>query len=520
MSNNTSAVLAQMDDLMAELGLLDQTPVPVAAVPSSTTTTTTTTTSTGNNSPPLMFKDPMVSSGPGLVAKNNMSTGPGLLSFGPGASLGAQNNNGGMSTGPGLTTIGVSARPANNSPPAPQQYSPSLQPANSNSQYYNPQPQPIMPHLTDGINTLAPIQLAAQTPEGRMIKATGPPCAACGDMIIGVTTNALGKSYHPEHFVCAYCKLPFRNNFIEHENKLYCEDDYLELFSPRCHSCQKAIEDTCINAVGNKYHPDCFVCSGCGDKLRGKPYKEEDGEVYCNSCKMARQKRLAANSQICAKCKLPITGEYMLLQGQPVHSEHYRCEECGCEFKSGKTCHEYEGRLYCYEDYQKQIRNTCGECGKPIVGRSVTALGKVWHPEHFKCTTCQVPFAGSAFREHGGKPYCESHYHQYFGRMCFKCTKPVVDKGVEVFGKIYHREHFTCTGCESVLGKEIMDWDGKPLCFKCYDALPKEVKKRIKQKKEGDKKAEKERDRINKKEAKEKLKEKKAADKEAKKAAA
>eukprot|EP01132_Coremiostelium_polycephalum_P000437 gene437-553_t len=495
-SNNN--VLSQMDDLMAELGIVDTNQVQQQQpqeVPKPTT----------------ISNGPGVSSGPGpeLIAANHVNNNN-KVSYGPGPTLRPSNGPGMMSSGPGMMSSGPGMM---SSGPGMMSSGPGMMssgPGFASIGVSSTQPQP---YIIDGQNTLTPINLAATTPDGRVIKANGPICGACGEMIVGVSTNALGRSYHPEHFVCTYCKLPFKGSFIEHEEKLYCEADYLELFSPRCYSCQKPIEDTCITACGNRFHPECFICSGCGEKLRGKPYKEEDGEVYCNTCKAARQKRLAAKSEICAKCKLPITGEYIVLQGQPLHSEHYRCEECGCEF-IGKTCHEYEGRLYCYEDYQKQIRNICASCQKPIIGRSVTALGRVWHPEHFTCTTCQVPFAGSAFREHGGKAYCETHYHQFFGRLCFKCNKPVVDKGVEVFGKIYHREHFTCTGCEKILGKEIMEWDGKPLCFKCYDALPKEVRKRIKEKKAGDKKAAKQRDKINKKEAKEKIKEREKAAKE------
>ncbi|EGG20521.1 LIM-type zinc finger-containing protein [Cavenderia fasciculata] len=474
MADKTS-VLSQMDDLMAELGIMgDQI----------NKDQSTQQQQTDNSSLSASKKSNFLMSGPGLAAgannnptafNNNNATpqqqqstsGGAFVMSGPGLAARSINSNNGIS-------VGVSA-------------SPTLVP--------NPTPM------------VAPIAIASETPDGRSIKPMGPPCGHCGEMIIGISTNALGKSYHPEHFVCTYCRLPFKGAFIEHDGKLYCENDYTDLFSPRCAACAKPIEDTCISALDCKFHPDCFVCSGCGTGLRGKPYKEEDGEVYCTACKVARQKRLQSKSEICAKCKLPITGEYIILGGQPLHAEHYRCEECGCEF-TGKSCHEYEGRLYCYEDYQKQIRNICGACSKPIVGRSVTALGKVWHPEHFVCTTCQVPFAGSAFREHQGKAYCETHYHMYFGRLCVTCNKPVVDRGVDAFGKIYHREHFQCTGCYTLLGKEVLDWDGKPLCYKCYEALPKEVRKRIKQKKHGDKKSEVQREKLLKKEAKEKAKEK------------
>ena len=62
-----------------------------------------------------------------------------------------------------------------------------------------------------------------------------------------------------------------------------------------------------------------------------------------------------------------------------MHAEHFRCEECGCEFRGG-NCRDYEGTLYCNECYDKLLRNICASCHKPILGRSITALGKVWHP--------------------------------------------------------------------------------------------------------------------------------------------
>jgi len=83
-------------------------------------------------------------------------------------------------------------------------------------------------------------------------------------------------------------------------------------------------------------------------------------------------------------------------------------------------------------------------CRKPIIGRSLTAMGRVWHPEHFCCHHCHTPFAGSQFYEKDGLPYCQMHYEQLFGRPCGKCGKPVTHNGVESLGKIWHKEHFCC----------------------------------------------------------------------------
>jgi len=345
--------------------------------------------------------------------------------------------------------------------------------------------------------------MATHTPDGRPIIYTGPPCGNCGEMVIGVCLNALGKSYHGDCFVCNHCNKPFPGGaFVEHEGNPYCETDYNQLFCARCQVCQTPITDKCVNAAGKKFHPEHFACSGCGENLVGKTWKEEEGDIYCTVCKESRKQRIAPATEICAKCKRPIIGEYVTLHGQKMHPEHFRCFECGCEFKGG-NCMEFEGNLYCQEDYLKLLRNTCASCHKPILGRSVTALGKVWHPDHFVCFSCHEPFAGSNFYEHDGKPYCEVHFTQNFGTACAKCNRPVVHNAIHFLDKVYHTEHFTCSGCDCLLKKgDITEWEMKPMCQKCYGKLPSEVRKRVEKKREADKKIAEQRKKEEKKAAK------------------
>lgn len=401
------------------------------------------------------------------AARPGLSTGPAGMSSGPGRT--------GMSSGPGMTRgPGMSAGPgANGASRGP-----------------------------GGLAPVAGIVPATHAPNGQVLKFSGPPCAGCGEMIIGAVVNAMEKQWHAEHFVCAQCGRPFPGgNFLEQDGRPYCEDDYNELFGPKCAFCMKPITDTCINAVGRVYHPDHFYCSSCGTELRGKPYKEHEGEPFCVACKAAKTTVIEPSMGICGKCKKPIIGEYITLHGQRMHPEHFRCEECNCEFKGG-NCHEYEGHLYCYPDYLKLLKSICAHCRKPIVGRSVTALGRVWHPEHFLCFACKEPFGGSTFYEKDGHAYCEPHYLQNFGKVCHKCNKPIPDDGIVALGKHYHRDHFVCSGCDKPLGKEIMDFESKPFCRKCYEKLPKDVRKRIEKKKDGEAKAQKLREKEARKEMK------------------
>eukprot|EP01112_Ceratiomyxa_fruticulosa_P004300 TRINITY_DN1478_c0_g1_i2.p1 TRINITY_DN1478_c0_g1~~TRINITY_DN1478_c0_g1_i2.p1 ORF type:complete len:450 (-),score=81.48 TRINITY_DN1478_c0_g1_i2:268-1617(-) len=429
-------ILSEVDSLMAELGLdLNGLPKSGGVVPPPNASA-----GPGMNRGP----GPMGMSGPG--ANRGLSSGPGAMrgvSSGPGA-------NRGFSSGPG-----ASRGPGSMSGP--------------------------------GVGFGQ--QVATHTPDGRELKWNGPPCAACGEMVIGPVINAMDKSWHPDHFICANCNKPFPGgNFVEQDDKPYCDDCYSEFFGPRCHTCLKPIADKCINACGRVYHPEHFFCNDCGTELRGKPFREDDGEPFCLTCKAARQVRINPVGEICAKCKRPIIGEYITLHGQKMHPEHFRCEECGCEFTGGNS-HEYEGKLYCYMDYLKMLKSTCAHCQKPIVGRSVTAIGKVWHPEHFMCYTCKEPFQGMSFFEKDGRAYCELHYHQQFGKVCFKCNKAIIGEGIAALGRHYHPDHFICTGCNKPLGKEITEWDGKPLCGGCFGKLPKEVRKKIEQKKQGERKA-------------------------------
>jgi len=243
---------------------------------------------------------------------------------------------------------------------------------------------------------------------------------------------------------------------VEQDGKPYCDDDFNNLFGPKCATCLKPIVDKCISAVGNTYHPECFFCEGCGIGLRGKPYKAFEGAPYCMPCGVGHGPPVIEG--ICAKCKKPIVGDFITFQGLKVHAEHYRCEESGCELKAG-NCHEYEGKIYSTSEYLKLMARICALCTKSIVGFSVTGGGKIWHPEHFVCFTCKEPFANSNFSEHLGKPYCELHYLQQFGNICHTCNKPIAD---------------------SAFTEEVFNFESKPLCKSCYGDLPKEVRERWK----------------------------------------
>eukprot|EP01126_Amoeba_proteus_P061016 TRINITY_DN8148_c0_g1_i2.p1 TRINITY_DN8148_c0_g1~~TRINITY_DN8148_c0_g1_i2.p1 ORF type:complete len:347 (+),score=53.26 TRINITY_DN8148_c0_g1_i2:67-1041(+) len=289
---------------------------------------------------------------------------------------------------------------------------------------------------------------------------------------------------HPEHFVCDYCSQPFPGGkFMISPNKdLLCETDFMEIYAKICAICNEIIRGRVVTiSSGLAFHSEHFICVGCGTNLVGKQYKvhKENNMIYCPQCLEKETVILRPEAHQCAMCSTPIVGPYLKIKGQYLHPRHYRCEECGCEFKGG-DCREFEGDYYCIPHYEILILKKCARCGKPCKGRSVTALGKVWHTDHFTCHICGIPFLESNYFENDGLPYCQIHYATLFGDRCSDCKKPIITGGIKFMNKAYHKEHFRCFQCSSLLKDgEFTAWEGKPQCMSCYKALPSSVKRRV-----------------------------------------
>jgi len=108
----------------------------------------------------------------------------------------------------------------------------------------------------------------------------------------------------------------------------------------------------------------------------------------------------------------------------------------------------------------------CSACAKPIVGKVITALGRLWHPEHFVCVHCKEPLGARNFFERDTLPYCEEDYHLLFSPRCAFCDGPILDKCVTAMDRTWHPEHFTCAQCGCLLGPEIgfHEKDGLAYC--------------------------------------------------------
>lgn len=112
-----------------------------------------------------------------------------------------------------------------------------------------------------------------------------PRCAGCKNPVLKGYINALDSMWHTECFCCVVCKKNFNGKvFHVFQNQPYCEQHYHEKRGSVCATCKDPIVGGFVNACGQKFHPEHFICSYCKQKLSGGTYKVILDKVYCSSC--------------------------------------------------------------------------------------------------------------------------------------------------------------------------------------------------------------------------------------------
>ncbi|XP_052024530.1 paxillin isoform X6 [Apodemus sylvaticus] len=233
-------------------------------------------------------------------------------------------------------------------------------------------------------------------------------CGACKKPIAGQVVTAMGKTWHPEHFVCTHCQEEIGSrNFFERDGQPYCEKDYHSLFSPRCYYCNGPILDKVVTALDRTWHPEHFFCAQCGAFFGPEGFHEKDGKAYC------RKDYFDMFAPKCGGCARAILENYISALNTLWHPECFVCRECFTPFVNG-SFFEHDGQPYCEVHYHERRGSLCSGCQKPITGRCITAMAKKFHPEHFVCAFCLRQLNKGTFKEQNDKPYCQSCFVKLF----------------------------------------------------------------------------------------------------------
>lgn len=155
------------------------------------------------------------------------------------------------------------------------------------------------------------------------------------------TIQALGKHYHVGHLHCAYCKQVIDQKYtglVEHQNQVFCKEDFKQLFLPKCRACGFPVEKEAVSAMDGKlqgkWHRTCFGCQTCHNAFPDNTFYVYDGAPYCKR----HYHRL--NNSLCRCCDEPIEGPCVqtiegwryhpscLSCSVSSHCSHYRILKC------------------------------------------------------------------------------------------------------------------------------------------------------------------------------------------------
>ncbi|XP_067883522.1 transforming growth factor beta-1-induced transcript 1 protein-like isoform X3 [Heterodontus francisci] len=166
----------------------------------------------------------------------------------------------------------------------------------------------------------------------------------------------------------------------------------------------------------------------------------------------------------CSACRKPIVGQVVTALGQVWHPEHFVCVRCRKEI-GGSNFFEKEGVPYCEKDYWLLFSPRCAQCEEPIMDKMVTALDRNWHPNHFCCVKCGCVFGEDGFHERDGKPYCRKDFYEMFASRCHGCRQPILENYISALNALWHPECFVCRDCFTpFVNGSFFEHAGQPYC--------------------------------------------------------
>lgn len=111
--------------------------------------------------------------------------------------------------------------------------------------------------------------------------------------------------------------------------------------SASCTTCAHHISGRIVSALGSRFHPECFRCYHCYEKL-----------------------------------------EHVGFFPEPEKNKALRAQAAGV------MVDDMDKRFFCHLDFHELFSPRCKNCQTPIEGEVVVACGETWHVGHFFCAEC------------------------------------------------------------------------------------------------------------------------------------
>ena len=211
------------------------------------------------------------------------------------------------------------------------------------------------------------------------MKENSPICAGCGKPFTGSYITALHRAWHEDCFRCAGCQQPLgKERFFEHGDRPYHETCYHDRFSPRCAHCGRPIVGTFTTAQGKTWHPEHFLCAGGREPINGRSFHEHEGKVYCEDHYwQAFGKRCAIGGEILKGAyQINAWGDTYCAEHSAGLAECYSCHRFICERLTRGGVRYDDGHSICNRCRQTAIDTAAqGQPALMQVRRALARLG-------------------------------------------------------------------------------------------------------------------------------------------------
>eukprot|EP00808_Paulinella_micropora_P020633 g48.t1 len=157
----------------------------------------------------------------------------------------------------------------------------------------------------------------------------------------------------------------------------------------------------------------------------------------------------------CGSCREQVQSRSVWALGKYWHSEHFRCTGVCGQPMAGQQYFIQDHQPYCKTDFLSLFGKRCGACGKYVLDGLELEDKTNYHPKCLKCQTCgALATATDLFKGEAGF-FCKEHFHGAQAGVCHKCSKPIHQGGVAMGSKCFHSTCLLCAVCGQELSAAI-----------------------------------------------------------------
>ncbi|CAH0749814.1 unnamed protein product [Diatraea saccharalis] len=362
----------------------------------------------------------------------------------------------------------------------------------------DPEPVEVAPSAAPPVSGLRHVPAPVTRPDAPINNTGGLPpgqniCEECERLITGVFVRIKDKNLHVECFKCSTCGTSLKNQgYYNLNGKLYC-DIHAKLVA-RQNPPAPNLDPVTVPPGGrlptntystplpplstNNYTNGSSSLFSPSSNLSGpKPFGSSIGSAYSPSLS-PRSAPMSPARPVAAPAPAPTLAPVPAPFAPKVPVSLFKGSSVGAAARGktfGVSSAPKRGRGILNKAALPGSRvPLCASCNGNIRGPFITALGRIWCPEHFICVnaTCRRPLQDIGFVEENGQLYCEYCFEQYIAPACDKCHAKIKGDCLNAIGKHFHPECFNCVYCGKLFGNNpFFLEDGLPYCEADWNEL-------------------------------------------------